>query len=212
MFFENSLAPGSYPYSAGTVSAPSTLKLVDDKLPVETSEFVSGPNALELSWRSESNGGWDAQVNMYRWRNREVGWSGDTLFLWLWSERAIAAQDLPRIALIDLDEGHTAPMPLAAFTTGLKAKHWTRVAVPLRQFKSASLNPFAASRLSGIVFAQNAPDGKPHTLYMDDIRIGKPLPPPSTDPSRPQPSRCAAMSVTSISTGRVLTTQPSPST
>src|ERR1700719_2625060 len=35
VFFENSLASGSYPYSRGNVSAPSTLRLVDGKLPVD---------------------------------------------------------------------------------------------------------------------------------------------------------------------------------
>jgi hypothetical protein len=50
VFFENSLASGSYPYSRGKVSAPSTLRLVDGKLPVETAEYVSG------RMRSSSNG------------------------------------------------------------------------------------------------------------------------------------------------------------
>src|SRR5579885_2601412 len=49
VFFENSLSPGSYFYSAGKVSAPSTLELVGGKLPVESREFISGPNALELN-------------------------------------------------------------------------------------------------------------------------------------------------------------------
>ena len=35
VFFENSLSPENYFYSSGKVSAPSTLALVDGKLPVE---------------------------------------------------------------------------------------------------------------------------------------------------------------------------------
>jgi hypothetical protein len=101
VFFENSVASGSYPYSRGNVSAPSTLRLLDGKLPVETAEYVSGPNALELQWQSMANGGWDVQLNVYQWRNREINWAGDGLFLWLWSDEAIAPADLPRIALID---------------------------------------------------------------------------------------------------------------
>ena len=52
VFFENSLAPGSYPYSEGSVSAPSRLDLRNGKLPVETEQYISGPNALQLSWQS----------------------------------------------------------------------------------------------------------------------------------------------------------------
>jgi exo beta-1,2-glucooligosaccharide sophorohydrolase (non-reducing end) len=171
VFFENSLASGSYPYSRGNVSAPSTLRLVDGKLPVETAEYVSGPNALELQWQSMANGGWDVQLNVYQWRNREINWAGDSLFLWLWSDEAIAPADLPRIALIDLDGGHTSQIPLGAFTTELKAKRWTRVRVPLARFTSTSLKPFAANRLSAIVLAQGVADARLHKLYLDDIRI-----------------------------------------
>ena len=83
VFFENSLSPGSYFYSAGTISAPSTLKLIDGKLPVETSNFISGPNALELQWQSMPNGGWDAEIHLYAWRDRNIDFPGDSLFLWL---------------------------------------------------------------------------------------------------------------------------------
>ena len=176
VFFENSLAAGSYPYSKGTVSGRSRLKLVDAKLPVETAEYVSGPNALELRWQSAPNGGWDAELDVYRWRNRQIDWAGDSLFLWLWSDEDVAAEDLPRIALVDLDEGHTAQMPMGTFTTGLKAKQWTRVQVPMEQFTSTSLKPFAATRLSGIVLAQGVADEKAHALYVDDIRIERERP------------------------------------
>lgn len=171
MFFENSSSAQSYPYSKGKISTPSTLKLVDGKLPVEAMEFVSGPNALELRWESAAKGGWDAEVDVYRWRNREINWAGDSLFLWLWSEEGIAAADLPRIALIDVDKGHTAPMELGAFTAGLKAKQWTRVQVPLGRFTSTSLKSFALHQLSAIVLTQGVADAHPHTLYVDDIRI-----------------------------------------
>ncbi len=171
VFFENSLAAGSYPYSKGTITAPSALHLVDGKLPVETREYISGPNALELRWTSAVNGGWDAELDLYRWRNRIVDWRGSSLFLWLWSEEGIAAGSLPKIALADLDEGHTAPLPLGMFAQGLAPKHWMRIEVPLARFRSTSLKPFAANRLGYIVLSQDAADGAEHTLYLDDVRI-----------------------------------------
>ena len=172
VFFENSATPDSYFYSIGnTSSAPSTLRLIDGKLPVETAQYVSGPNALELTWRSVANGGWDAELNLYRWRNRDVNWNGEDLYLWLWSAEGISAAELPRIAFIDLENRHTAPLPLSDFTTDLPAARWIRVCIPLGRFASASLRPFVPRRLTAIVLSQGIADAKPHTLYIDDIRI-----------------------------------------
>ena len=192
VFFDTSLAPGSYPYSEGAITAPSTLTLVDGKLPVVTDSFVSGPNALKLSWRSAPQGGWDARIDAYRWRNRDTLWAGDTLYLWLWSDEGIAAKDLPRIALVaterggrlfGLDVAHTAPRPLGDFTGAIPARHWTRVSIPMRAFPVNSAEPFDPRRLGAIVFSQGATDGKPHTLYLDDVRIqadaGSSTPPPA---------------------------------
>jgi exo beta-1,2-glucooligosaccharide sophorohydrolase (non-reducing end) len=55
-FFDNSLMPGSYFYSSGTPSAPSTLEVVGKKLPVETETFLTPPNALRLAWSSQAGG------------------------------------------------------------------------------------------------------------------------------------------------------------
>ena len=109
VFFENSATPDSYFYSAGKISAPSTLRLIDGKLPVETAQYVSGPNALELTWNSVANGGWDAELKLYLWRNRHVNWDGEDLYLWLWSADGISAAELPRIAFVDLENGHLRP-------------------------------------------------------------------------------------------------------
>src|SRR6202453_376692 len=79
VFFENSLSPRSYFYSAGNVSAPSSLTLIDGKVPIETATFISGPNALDLQWQSMPNGGWDAELNLYIWRDRIVDFPGNTL-------------------------------------------------------------------------------------------------------------------------------------
>jgi len=87
VFFENSLSPGSYFYSSGKTSAPSKLELVDGKLPVETSQYISGPNALELQWLSLQNGGWDAEIDLYAWRNRIIDFPGDSLFHWRYAHR-----------------------------------------------------------------------------------------------------------------------------
>ena len=171
VFFENSLSPDSYFYSAGTISAPSTLKLIDGKLPVETSNFISGPNALELQWQSMPNGGWDAEIYLYTWRNRNIDFPGDNLYLWLYAKDGIRAADLPKIALRDIARNFTAQLSLGSFTNDLAPGKWTKVRIPLAKFSTASLLPFEPHRLAAIILAQGAADGSAHTLSIDDIRI-----------------------------------------
>jgi exo beta-1,2-glucooligosaccharide sophorohydrolase (non-reducing end) len=171
VFFENSLSPRSYFYSSGTTSAPSSLTLVDGKLPIETTTFISGPNALDLQWQSMPNGGWDAELNLYVWRDRTIDFPGNTLFLWLYTKDAMQAADLPRIALRGINNGHTATLPMGDFAHNLEPNKWTRVAIPLAKFTQTSLYPFDPHHLITIVLSQGATDARPHQLYIDDIRI-----------------------------------------
>ncbi len=172
VFFDNSASSDFDPYSHGTISSPSTLKLVDGKVPLETTEFVSGPNALELSWTSAPNGGWDAQLNTIRWRNADLAWQGNTLSFWVWSGQTLKAASLPRLAVSDADGGHTVAVGLRAYTGDVPAHRWTRINVPMAGLQSDSLHPFNPSRLESIVFSQDAADNRPHTLFVDEIRIG----------------------------------------
>ena len=171
VIFDNSPSSGYDPYSSGNISAPSTLKLVQGKLPLETAEFVSGPNALELAWTSAPNGGWDAQIRAIRWRNADLQWTGNTLSFWLWSPEPIVEAALPRIALADADGGHTVAAALQTFTGDLPAHTWRRVHVPLASLHFDSLHPFNAAHLESVLFSQSNADNKSHTVYVDEIRI-----------------------------------------
>lgn len=171
VFFENSLSPQSYFYSLGTVTTPSTLRLVDGKVPVETSTFVSGPNALALEWKSMPNGGWDAELDLYNWRNRNVDFRGDSVFLWIYAKDRLEGADLPKIALRGPDRDYTDSLSIGDFVHNLDANKWTRVRIPLSRFTTISMRPFDPRRLAAIVFSQGNSDGKVHTLYIDDIRI-----------------------------------------
>jgi len=98
MFFENSLSPCNYFYSAGKASSPSTLTLVDGKLPIETTTFISGPNALELQWKSAPQGGWEATLHLYQWRNRYVDFPGQNLYLWIYTPDGLRTKYLPNLS------------------------------------------------------------------------------------------------------------------
>lgn len=182
LFFANSLSQGFEPYTDASFSAPSSLDLAQGslehdrpdhgKLPVDTSHFLSGPNSLRLRYTSMPNGGWSAELHVYLFRNRRLDWDGDTLSFWIWSSTSVPAEALPHIALVDVDENHTAPLALSRFVaSGLPAGRWTRILIPLTPFNTASLRAFRPHHLTRIVFSQGAADSSAHTLLLDEVRI-----------------------------------------
>jgi exo beta-1,2-glucooligosaccharide sophorohydrolase (non-reducing end) len=170
-FFDNSLMPDTYFYSSGKPSAPSMLELVHGHLPVNTKVFVTPPNALQLSWQSAVNGGWDAEIRVVNFRNRRIQFQGDTLFLWCYSAQGIVAADLPLVWLEDVGRNFSGPLPFGEFAGDLPAARWVQVKIPLSRFVTASIHDFSAQNLRIIVFSQNASDGAKHTLVIDEIRM-----------------------------------------
>jgi exo beta-1,2-glucooligosaccharide sophorohydrolase (non-reducing end) len=186
VFFENSLSPAGYVYSSGRASAPSSLTLVDGRLPVETASFISGPNALELQWTSAPAGGWSAELNLYQWRNRIVDFPGANLWLWLCAPHGLPAAALPHLALRDTGGNFTSPLELSRFAPDLAPGRWTRVRVPLAAFPTASLLPFQPRHVNTLIFVQGPGDNAPHTLYLDDVRIEDDPPADAAAPPAPQ--------------------------
>jgi exo beta-1,2-glucooligosaccharide sophorohydrolase (non-reducing end) len=185
IFFENSLSSASYFYSSGKASPPSTLKLVDEKLPVSSELFVSGPNSLELQWKSVTDGGWSAEVKLYEWRNRTRSFPGAKLFFWVYDADGIKKVDLPHLALRDISGNFTQPLDLGPFTQDIKPASWTRVGIPLTSFQSASVNTFAPHRINTLILTQGNADARSHTLLLDDIRIEDDPPSEQAAPSAP---------------------------
>lgn len=171
VFFDNSLSPRSYFYSSGRASFPSSLKLEGDRLPIETSTFISAPNALSLDWTSQKNGGWVAEVNLYEWRNRVVQFPGAYLWIWACAPQGLASSDLPRLTIRDTDRHFSAPIDLSDFAGDLAPGKWVRIRIPLSRFQTASLRPLDPHRVNTLVFSQGRADEAHHVLYLDDIRI-----------------------------------------
>jgi len=186
VFFENSVSPQDYFYSSGKAIAPSNLRLIDGKLPLETTSFISGPNALMLQWTSMPDGGWSTEVRLYEWRNRTVDFPGANLWIWLRTPDGIRAGDLPRLALRDRDGNFSHPLDIGQFARDLAPGKWIRVRIPLSAFRTASVHPFEPHRLNTLVFSQGTADGVAHTLLMDDIRIEDDPPQRETEPPVPQ--------------------------
>ncbi|MBV9268904.1 MAG: hypothetical protein JO061_22230 [Acidobacteriaceae bacterium] len=170
-FFDNSETPDAYFHSAGRALEPSTLDLIGEKLPVETKTVFSPPNAIRLEWTSRANGGWEGELDLYEWRNRDVYFPGDVLSFYAYAPAAISSADLPLIELRDKRRGFTHPIELSRYLDGIAAKRWTEVRIPMSAFSTASIHHFEAHRVNSICFSQGAADGAPHTLILDEIRF-----------------------------------------
>jgi exo beta-1,2-glucooligosaccharide sophorohydrolase (non-reducing end) len=171
VFFDNSLTPDSYFYSAGKATAPSLLTLLDGKLPVETQTFLTPPNALRLEWTSQPGGGWAAQIEVVKFRNREIRFDGDMLSFWCLARKRIDSADLPLVRIEDVGENFSGSLPVARFSGALPAGQWVHVKIPLRDFVTASVRPLEANHLGRLIFSQSSTDAADHVLILDEITI-----------------------------------------
>lgn len=171
ILFDNSLESDAYYYSQGRASSPSSLEVLDGKLPVSHDLFFTPPNALRLRWRSVPDGGWEASVRAMDFRNREMKFDGDVLYFWCFSRDEIAGDDLPRIWLSDVDRGFSRALDVGKFQASIPAGKWVQVAIPLRKFATGSDHPFLPDHTVKVTFSQGKADGREHTLIIDDLKI-----------------------------------------
>ena len=99
--FDNSLNSDAYFDSGGKVPAPGSLQLAGGKMPVESGNFFTGPNALRLQWTSKRGSGWEAEIRVPEWRNRETYFPATLLYFWCSTATAIEPGPLPHLALQD---------------------------------------------------------------------------------------------------------------
>ncbi len=180
VIFDNSLTPDQYFYSSAQATGKSFLAQKNDRLPVETSTFLTPPNALRMEWQSEAEGGWLAQIRLMDVRNRYPGLAGHNLYFWIFAPQAIAAADLPKLVLSTASEGlqvaefpgsFTEPLELGKYTGDVPAGRWVQVRIPLSDCRTASIYPFRPEYVQNVIFHQNRADGVRHALIIDEIRV-----------------------------------------
>ncbi|MGH9960915.1 MAG: glucoamylase family protein, partial [Pyrinomonadaceae bacterium] len=172
--FDNSLTDKSYYYSQASFVSPSELEVVDGKFPVEEARCVTPPNCLRLKWRSRSDGDWQVALNL-RKHYRNVDFSGSALSFWCYSETDLTVDESPLVHLNDANGEGTPSIRLVGSLKKLPAQQWVRVQLPFKSFvglfKSTRETPFDPRRLAKITIVQGLDDGKPHTLYFDDVKV-----------------------------------------
>ena len=198
VIFDNSLTGGTYYFSQGQSNGESFIEQQVGRLPVETTNFRTPPNAIRLQWQSAPNGGWTAAISALDFRNRRPGLDGHTLFFWIYAPQAIAAADMPQLVLSTSSEGlqvaefpasFSAPINLGKYTGDVPAEKWVEVRVPLSEVHSASIYPFRPEYLQSLTFHQGANDNVRHTLIIDEIRVADP---PQHEPALSTPANLRA--------------------
>jgi hypothetical protein len=169
--FDNGPRTAEYFYSFGRAVAPSRLDTSGQQLPLDDKVFFSAPNSVRISWRSNPQGAWNAEIRVVAFRGRELLFDGDTLSFWMYSAETITAAELPDLRLHDTHRGFSARIPVGEFSGGIPAKKWIRVRVPFRRVPQDSVTSFEPRRLESLSFEQAGADGKAHTLFLDEIRV-----------------------------------------
>ncbi len=186
--FDNSLTEKSYYHSQGSFVSPSELELVDGKFPVEGTRCVSPPNCLRLKWRSQSGGDWQMVLNLKK-HYGSLDFSGRMLSFWCYSETDLPADESPRIYLSDGSGEGTPAIRLLDSLERLPAHKWVQVRLPFDSFvglfRSTAEPHFDPSRVAKITFVQGLDDGRPHTLYIDDVKIDDDVAGKATTPATP---------------------------
>lgn len=171
VIFANSITADNDFYTGGKSVSPSSIEAVDGRLPVETSTFVSPPNALRIHWKSAQGGSWDAEIRAISYDNVPTNFVGSTLAFWCYAPEPIAQADLPQVELLDSEFQFTSAVSLGRYIHSLAARHWVQVRIPLADFVTESVHPFEARKLHSIFFLQGRADGRAHVLIVDEIRI-----------------------------------------
>jgi hypothetical protein len=187
VFFDNSLTPGGHYHSAGWSTSPSWIELDQRRAPVDTSRFVSPPNALRLRWSSAPEGYWEVALHLDQWRNRDPTFVGDTLSFWCFSEEPLPAARLPRVRLQDQRGSLSAPVSLARLAPDLPAGRWVRVRIPLRAFAAPAGGRLDPRAIRTLTFLQGGADTTARTLVVDDVEIDGAATPSRAATTQPAP-------------------------
>ena len=95
VIFDNAQRSGYYWDSSADATEPSKIEEKEFRLPVETTHFLSPPNALRLNWVSNDGGGWEAKIHVFGFPNRDPELSGNTLYFWCLRRRALRPMTYP---------------------------------------------------------------------------------------------------------------------
>ncbi len=173
--FDNARASGGYHFSKASLIAPSSFERADGAIPVDTHVFHSPSTSLRFRWTSRTGGDWQGTIDTQKYFRTTV-FVGDTLSLWIYAEEPITAEQSPGLILTDANGSSTSTIRLLGALREVPAHQWVQVKLPFATafadlIGTVSDRKVDMQHLSAITINQGLDDGRPHTLYIDDIRV-----------------------------------------
>ncbi len=174
VIFANAVA-GPYAHAAATSIAPSTLLAPNGAIPVVTDRFHSPPSALKVQWQSATGGDWQFRLRTPGTDWRQYPMAGDTLSMWVYAEEEITELSAPRLYLFDKDDRGSSSVTLVTGDRKIPARQWVQVKLSFAQdqsiYQGTADSVFRLANTVGVAWVQGLDDGKPHTLYVDDVML-----------------------------------------
>ena len=165
-----------YDPSWGYEKSPSDLELAggNDKFPVDVVHPYKGAHSLRLHWTSQSTGDWGIAVAAQGWPGHDFT-QLDSIVYYINGPAAIAASDLPQLALEDLSNKKSTRINVGDYIIdGIDGDSlsWQKVMIPISALMPGSEN-CDFTRIKTIFHFQNLADGVQHLTWLDEIRAIK---------------------------------------
>ncbi len=166
-FFSNSRMSGHYFFSRTAAKGASSVRNVNNKLPVNEKHFHTPGNSIQLEYENRNQGSWQATIFKQEIRGQDHFKKGTRLSFWIYNPSASTKPgDFPAVQLMLKDSSLTQA---SQFTTS-RVKIWTQVSLPVTSF--VSTDTFIETDFIAVVFSQKSASGNGrHTLYIDDIEL-----------------------------------------
>ncbi len=174
-FSDSNTGDKLYDSSWGFRKAPSLIELAgnNDKFPVDAQHPYQGAHSLRLHWTSKAGGDWGATVAAIGWPARDIT-PYDSISYWINARSAIAAADLPSVALEDVNNKKSTRIFIGDYFAGVDddSTTWQRVLLPINAFQPGTEN-CNFTKIKTIFHYQRVADDVEHLAWIDDIRIIK---------------------------------------
>lgn len=149
-------------------TAPSTFTTVkDEKISCDSAHHHAGATSLKLAYQGIGVGNWKACVAAKDWAAFDVSGLKE-LEMYVYSDNKVDSVNLPYIYLESYSSTTTAKLRLSKYLTEIPAATWTKVVVPIQDWKAKSPT-FTYNNVKTVFFSQMNLNTVPVVMYIDDI-------------------------------------------
>lgn len=149
-------------------TAPSTFTTTrEEKISSDSLHHHAGATSLKLAYQGIGAGNWKACIAAKDWAAIDIS-THKELELYLYSDNKVDSVNLPYIYLESYSSTTTAKLRLSNYINGIPAATWTKVVVPIQDWKAKSPS-FAYNNVKTLFFSQMNLNTSAVVMYVDDV-------------------------------------------